>query len=254
MRHGRDPSEAGQEPRTRQASMPPTHAASRARRSERLPRPRRPRAGARRRPRVRARARAPRDPGTAAAAAEDRPHDRVLPELSGKVARDVAARHAEAEAGLLLPQHRLAVVANGMISTFSPGRTSERQRSSWKSAGRSSFVTHRLRSRLGSSVSASRPNTSQRARPAPRGRAPPAPPARATRARTRARSARGPRAEGRRPASTGAPARCGDRPRRAASRARTRWRRRSSARARARAAAPRSQSTKPASAGSTGPR
>ena len=111
-----------------------------------------------------------------------------------------------------------------MIRTFSSGRTTDRQRSPWKSARpveprdpEAAVQARRERERQ------QRRTTTQRARP-PRGeeerhehgeREP-------DEHERRARAARGSRAEGRRRASTAAAAGCGARPRRGASRARTR--------------------------------
>ena len=136
----RDPSERGQMPRTRHASMPP------ATRGARRPRAGRPRHGPgrprRRRTtstcRSRASVRSSRSGERRQRRAVERAHDRARPERVREGRADIAAGHAEAEAGLLLPEHRLPVVANGMLSTFSPGRTTSASGRSWKSAGRSS--------------------------------------------------------------------------------------------------------------------
>ena len=142
-RHGRDPSEVGHVPRTRQASMPPVVRGRSEGRGEDA------------RPRARPAAAHEHDVDVAPARerahlavgerrqrqAVDRAHDRVLPELVGERRRDVAAGHAEAEARLLLPEHGLAVVAERDRSGRSrPGGSTDRQRSPSKSAGRSSRV------------------------------------------------------------------------------------------------------------------
>ena len=81
MRHWRDPSERGQVPRTRQASMPPACAVRRGRAQDGLPRLRAAwRAGARRRPCDRARAAELALRERRQRRAVDRAHDRVRPE------------------------------------------------------------------------------------------------------------------------------------------------------------------------------
>ena len=135
-----------------------------------------------------------------------RAHDRARPERVREGRADVAAGHAEAEARLLLPQHRLAVEAERddehVLARVHERRASDR---SSKSAGpveprhpEAAVEARRERQR-----DAARTRSSARARRA-RGRARRAPRARATRARRRARAARGSRAAGRRRASTAA--------------------------------------------------
>ena len=143
MRHRRDPSEVGHEPRTRHASMPPDLRGAPSTALNTLAHgPGRPsRTSTTSTSRPRSETPAPAAPGKGGSGAR-RSRVRARSARAQRAAsRDVAARHAKAEAGLRLPEHRLPVEAKGTIKTFSPGWTTVCQRSAWKSAGRSSSVT-----------------------------------------------------------------------------------------------------------------